>query len=141
MMPFMLGTAAVKLCKKYDIPVTAGFHMQAENFTSHVFMKDNPLANQITYHTIYRNVYRHVDAVHYPTEFIRNVFEQAVHHRTNGYVISNGVGERFKPIKIEKPAEFANRFVIIFRGVTAKRSATACSSTPPRCRSTAAIYS
>ena len=116
MMPFMLGTAAVKLCKKYDIPVTAGFHMQAENFTSHVFMKDNPLANQITYRTIYRNVYRHVDAVHYPTEFIRNLFEQSVHHRTNGYVISNGVGERFKPIKTEKPAEFANRFVILFSG-------------------------
>ena len=56
MMPFMLGTAAVKLCKKHDIPVTAGFHVQAENFTSHIFMKDNPLANQLTYNSIYHSV-------------------------------------------------------------------------------------
>ncbi|MCR5652922.1 MAG: glycosyltransferase [Ruminococcus sp.] len=116
MIPFMLGAAAVKLCRKYNIPVTAGFHCQAENFTSHIFMKDNSLANQITYNSIYRSVYRYVDAVHYPTEFIRNVFEQAVHKRTNGYVISNGVSERFKPIKTEKPPEFSNRFVILFSG-------------------------
>lgn len=116
MIPFMLGTAAVRLCKKYDIPVTAGFHCQAENFTSHIFLKNNSLANQMTYLRFYRSVYRYVDAVHYPTEFIRNVFEQAVHQRTNGYVISNGVGERFKPIKTEKPPEFSNKFVILFSG-------------------------
>ncbi len=116
MIPFMLGAAAVKMCKKYDIPVTAGFHCQAENFTSHIFLKNNSFANQMTYLRFYRSVYRYVDAVHYPTEFIRNVFEQAVHQRTNGYVISNGVGERFKPIKTEKPPRFSNKFVILFSG-------------------------
>lgn len=116
MIPFMLGAAAVKLCKKHNIPVTAGFHCQAENFTSHIFMKDNSLANQLMYNRIYHSLYRYVDAVHYPTEFIRNVFEQAVHKRTNGYVISNGVSERFKPIETEKPFEFRNRFVILFSG-------------------------
>lgn len=116
MIPFMLGSAAVKLCVKHNIPVTAGFHCQAENITSHLFMKNNPLANQIAYSKIYHSVYRYVNAVHYPTEFIRNVFEQAVHQKTNGYVISNGVSERFRPIKTEKPPEFRNRFVILFSG-------------------------
>ena len=116
MMPFMLGNAAVKLCNQHNIPVTAGFHMQAENFTSHIFMKDNSIANHVTYRRIYNCLYRHVDAVHYPTEFIRNLFEQAVGVKTNGYVISNGVGERFKPLDIQKPEEFADKFVILFSG-------------------------
>ena len=116
MIPFNLGTAAVRLCKKHGIPVTAGFHMQAENLTSHLFMKDNPIANAATYKYIYHAVYQYADAVHYPTQFIRDVFETACGHMTNGFVISNGVGERFRPNGAEKPVEFRHRFVILFSG-------------------------
>ena len=116
MLPFALGQAALKLCLKHQIPVTAGFHMQAENFTSHIFMKDNPVANNLTYRTIYNNFYKYVDAVHYPTDFIREVFEKAVGHKTNAYVISNGVNDRFKPNGAKKPPEFRNKFVILFSG-------------------------
>lgn len=116
MLPFALGRAALKLCLKHNIPVTAGFHMQAENFTSHVFMKDNPVANNLTYRYIYNNLYKYVNAVHYPTDFIREVFENAVGHKTNAYVISNGVSDRFKPNGAKKPPEFRNKFVILFSG-------------------------
>ena len=116
MIPFNLGTAAVKLCKKHGIPVTAGFHMQAENLTSHLFMKDNPIANAFTYKYIYQAVYRYVDAVHYPTQFIRETFENACGHKTNAFVISNGVGEKFKPTGAKKPPEFRSKFVILFSG-------------------------
>ena len=116
LLPFALGVAAMKLCRKHQIPMTAGFHMQAENFTSHVFMKDNPVANNLTYRYIYNNFYKYVDAIHYPTDFIREVFENAVGHTTNAFVISNGVGDRFKPNGAKKPPEYRNKFVILFSG-------------------------
>lgn len=116
LLPFALGNAALKIARENGIPVTAGFHMQAENFTSHVFMKDFALANRATYQFIYNHTYRYVDAVHYPTQFIRDTFEEAVGHETNGFVISNGVGERFVPNGAKKPDEFAGKFVILFSG-------------------------
>lgn len=116
LIPFSLANAALHIAKKYNKPVTASFHAQAENITSHLFMKDFELANKIAYLQMYYATYRHVDAVHYPTEFIRDVFENAVGHKTNAYVISNGVGERFKPNGAQKPAEYRNKFVILFSG-------------------------
>jgi hypothetical protein len=35
MVPFALSNAALKVALENNIPVTAGFHMQAENFTSY----------------------------------------------------------------------------------------------------------
>ena len=116
MLPFSLGHAALKLCRAHRIPVTAGFHAQAENITSHLFMKDNRLANRMAYQYMYNSFYRYVDAVHYPTDFIREVFEDAVGHKTNAFVISNGVGDRFRPNGAKKPPEFQNKFVILFSG-------------------------
>ena len=116
MLPFNLGTAAMKLCRKHGVPATAGFHMQAENFTSHVFMKDNSFANLATYKYIYSALYRYADAIHYPTDFIRETFELAVGHKTNAFVISNGVDERFHPNGAKKPPEFRSKFVILFSG-------------------------
>jgi glycosyltransferase involved in cell wall biosynthesis len=115
MMPFNLGVTAMKIAKKNKIPITAGFHCQAENFTSHIFMKDNPLANIITYHTFYNNLYKHVDAIHYPTQFIRDTFEKQI-GKTNGYVISNGVGSDFIPTEVEKPNNLKGKKVILFTG-------------------------
>ncbi len=116
LIPFALSNAALRLAKKHHISVTASFHAQAENITSHIFMKDFELANKIAYLQMYYATYRHCDAVHYPTEFIKDIFEGAVGHKTNAYVISNGVGERFKENGAEKPDEFKNKFVILFSG-------------------------
>lgn len=96
MLPFPLGNYTARAAIKMGIPVTAGFHFQAENLTSHMHLKDFLPANILTYKVIYRKLYRKVDAVHYPTRFIRDVFEKYV-GKTNGYVISNGVGAEFTP--------------------------------------------
>ena len=37
MLPFVLGRRAAQLAKAQGIPVSAGFHAMAENFTSHIF--------------------------------------------------------------------------------------------------------
>lgn len=77
MLPFFLSKAAVKIAKNLKT-LTAGFHCQAENFTNHVFLMNSKLANKLTYKYFYRTVYRHVDCIHYPTQFIRDTFEKIV---------------------------------------------------------------
>ncbi|MBR0156539.1 MAG: glycosyltransferase [Clostridia bacterium] len=116
LIPFMLSRSALKICRAKGIPVTAGFHCQAENFTSHIFLKDSRLAAKLVYHNFYNRFYRYVDAVHYPTRFICDIFENET-APTNHYVISNGVHKRFKPLENKncekKPDE---PFTIVFTG-------------------------
>ena len=115
MTPFPLCRTALRMAKKRGISVTAGFHCQAENITSHLGLKNVGLLNRFVYRLFYRNFYRYVDGVHYPTEFIRRLFE---HYggKTNAFVISNGVGSEFRPAAAERPAEWEGRQVILFTG-------------------------
>ena len=115
MTPFILGKSALEYGRKHRIPVTAGFHAQAENITNHLHLMNSRLANGLTYKTMYRLVYQYVDAIHYPTQFIREVFESEV-GPTNGYVISNGVNDRFVKTEVERPREWTDKFVILFTG-------------------------
>ena len=113
MTPFALSRSALKVCRKKNIPVTAGFHCQAQNFSVHLNMMNFKLANKIVYHNFYYRVYRRVDAVHYPTQFIKDLFEGDVKRKTNGYVISNGVNDIFKKTDVEKEpyqVMFAGRY-------------------------------
>ncbi|MDD4154927.1 MAG: glycosyltransferase [Bacilli bacterium] len=115
MMPFFLGTKAARIAKRLNKPVTAGFHVQAENFTNHVFMMNMPLANLLTYKVFYSVLYRYCDAIHYPTQFIRDVFESHA-GKTKGFVISNGVHKAFTPREVSKPEHLKDKYVILFTG-------------------------
>ncbi|MCQ2770879.1 MAG: glycosyltransferase [Clostridia bacterium] len=116
MMPFMLGRCAVREANRLGIPVTAGFHCQAENFTSHIMMMNSNLVNHIVYNNFYNGFYKYVDAIHYPTEFIKDLFEKEVKHSTPAHVISNGVNEAYSHKIIEKPEELRDKFCILFIG-------------------------
>ena len=116
MLPFGLGMKAVKICKELGISITAGFHMQAENFTSYVKLNKLEPLNKGVYKFIYKHFYKYVDGIHYPTDFIRNVFEKNVKQTTPGYVISNGVNSYVQKRKIEKPEEFKDKIVILTTG-------------------------
>lgn len=115
MMPFALGHKAARIAKRFNKPITAGFHVQAENFTNHIFMMNFDIANFLTYKVFNLGLYRHVDAIHYPTQFIRDVFEKHA-GPTNGFVISNGVNKAFCPKKVEKPEALKDKKVILFTG-------------------------
>ncbi len=96
LIPFLLGVAAVKLAKKMGIPVTASFHAQAENVTAHLACMNNRLANHITYLFFYHLLYKHVDTIHYPTQFIKDFFAREIGRPLPpGRVISNGVNDVF----------------------------------------------
>lgn len=115
-LPFSMSNKAIKVAKKKNIPLTASFHMQAENFTCHIKMQKVKPLNDFVYKYIYKRVYRHVDAVHYPTEFIRNTFEGRIKKRTNGYVISNGVNSICDRREVEKPENLKDKFIILSIG-------------------------
>ena len=93
--PLPLARAALKIARRLGKPVTASFHCQAENITAHLGMMNAGWLNRLIYRNFYRKVYRWCTAVHYPTEFIREVFETAT-HPTPAHVISNGVNDMFR---------------------------------------------
>ena len=115
MTPLPLGFAALHVARELDVSITAGFHCQAENITSHFFMKNNRFVNRRVYRLFYRRFYRYVDGVHYPSEFIHQLFER-YGGKTNAFVISNGVSGDFRPTEVERPAEFEGKHVILFTG-------------------------
>lgn len=116
MIPFFLAGAAITLAQEMNISVTAGFHCQAENFSNHLFLMNAKRVNRRVYRIFDRYIYSRVDCIHYPTQFIRDVFESQTGRKTEGRVISNGVSNRFVRQRGEKPAAYRDKFVILFTG-------------------------
>lgn len=116
--PFVLGRRAIKIAQKFNIPVTAGFHCQAENFTAHIGFMKNGLVNKIVYNRFYNKVFKHCDAIHYPTQFICDQFENSIKKKTKGVVISNGVSEEFFEHKKEfcRSGEGEGKFRLVCTG-------------------------
>lgn len=116
MTPFSLGSKAMKVAKQRGIPVTAGFHCQAENMTAYVGLNKIGFLSYFIYGFLYRHFFRYADAIHYPSAFIRDVFESSIRKTTRGYVISNGVNSSVRREHVEKPAEWRDRIVILSVG-------------------------
>lgn len=112
MLPFSAANHAAKIADERNIPITAGFHMQAENLTSHFHAQKMTWPNKKIYKFIYNKLYHCVDAIHYPTQFIKEDFEKAV-GPTNGYVISNGVKDKFHRMEVKKDSD---KFTILYTG-------------------------
>ncbi|HPY80149.1 MAG TPA: glycosyltransferase [Bacilli bacterium] len=116
-LPFSAGRAAARYCLEHNIPFTSGFHAQAENLSSHVFMMNFPLANSTIYRNYWKHYFRFCDAIHYPTSFIRDYVKRYMGGPA-AYAISNGVdAELFNPrLKFDKPAEWKDKFVVVMSG-------------------------
>ena len=120
MIPFPLGIKTIKLAKQLGIPVTAGFHCQAENFSAHLGMMNSKWFNKKVYKYFYNHCYKYVDAIHYPTQFIRDIFETSVKRNTNGYVISNGVNHLYTKQDVIRKGKYAGKFNVLFIGRISK---------------------
>ncbi len=116
LLPFVYSSWAIKKIRERGLPVTASFHCQAENFTAHIAMMNSHAVNKLVYKVFDRNVYRYVDRIHYPSQFICDVFESEIGHETPRAVISNGVNRVFVPRPEEKPEEYKDKIVILFTG-------------------------
>ena len=117
---FNFGSKLTLLCAQYahehGIPCTASFHTQAENFTNHVGLMRNSFANFLVYCVLNHRLFSQVDSIHYPTQFVRNVFR--AHHKTGAkeYIISNGTQSVFHREKVSKPAELEGKYIITSTG-------------------------
>lgn len=111
--PFAMAQAALEIAKERNLPVTASFHSQAENFTSHIFLMKSKLANYLIYKRYYDTVFRYCDVIHYPTAFIRDEFEGII-TKTNAVVISNGVNEEF--FRKSEGKRISDKFTIVCTG-------------------------
>ena len=116
MLPFALGKATAKMAKKKGLPITAGFHCQAENITSYLKTNRLKLLNHLVYKYMYNSFYKYIDAIHYPSQFIKDTFESHIKKQTHGYVISNGVNEKILKKEVEKTEELKDKFVILNTG-------------------------
>ncbi len=115
MLPFALGKAAARYAAAHGIPLTAGFHCQAENVTNHLRLMNFRAASRLTYRIFHRRLYRYCDCIHYPTQFICDTYE-AVVGPTPHRIISNGVSAEFVPGPAVKPEEYQNKFLVLFTG-------------------------
>ena len=93
LIPLHLGSAASKIAQKAGIPIPASFHAQAENVTAHIACMNSRFVNHLVYLYFYRSLYKRVDIIHYPTRFIKEVFEKHVKRTMPCRVISNGVND------------------------------------------------
>lgn len=116
MTPFLLGRATLEAAVKLNLPVTAGFHAQAENFSSYIKMQWCEPLNHFFYVNNWGHFFSKVDGIHYPTEFIRNLFEKEINVKTNGYVISNGVNDYVQKRTTKKPLDWQDKIVILTTG-------------------------
>ncbi|MCD8194888.1 MAG: glycosyltransferase [Coprobacillus sp.] len=118
MVPFRLGKEAARYCYNHDIPFTSGFHVQAENFSSHFFIMRYRSVNHLVYRYYWRLYYRYCTAIHFPTEFIRDLAWREHIRGPKPYVISNGVQlDLFYPVPDhKKPPYLKDKFVITMSG-------------------------
>lgn len=116
MMPLTLGLAAVKVAHEMGLPITAGFHMQAQNFTAYFKLNWSKSANEIAYAYMWQNFYKYCTCIHFPTQFIRDEFENSIGIKTPGYVISNGIHSYVKRRPSEKPDELKDKIVVLTTG-------------------------
>lgn len=116
MLPFGLGKKALEICNKNGISATAGFHMQAENFTSYFKLNKIQPINKMVYKSIYKRFYKNIDGIHFPTIFIKEIFERNIKKNTPAYVISNGVNSYVCKREVEKPEELKDKIVILSIG-------------------------
>ena len=123
LIPFSLSMAGVKEAMRKGIPVSASFHCQAENITAHLGVMNCRWINHIIYRFFWKHLYRYCNVIHYPTQFIRDLFERECGHKTNGYVISNGVNREFFDCIGRESAKKNDKFTIVCSGRYSKEKA------------------
>lgn len=123
MLPFSCSRMAAKYCLEHKIPMTSGFHAQAENITSHVFSMNIGLINRAVYNNLWKHYYKYVDAIHFPTQFIADLIINKYGMKgPKPYVISNGVQTKIfnTNVKAIRPPYLNGAFIVVMSGRLSK---------------------
>ncbi len=114
-LPFRLCRGARKVARRMGIPHMAAFHCQPENITYNIGLKHFPFIARHFYRSFRRRFYRYIRDIHCPSRFIAQQLQKHG-YAARLHVISNGVDEAFKPMDVQKPPEWNNKFVILMVG-------------------------
>ena len=109
-----LAAKAIDLAHEMGIPCTASMHTQAENFTNHVYLDKTKWGNKLMYRFLNKYLFKKVDAIHYPSQFIHDLLEKNHHFSGKAYVISNGIQNAFHRMEVERPEEWKGKIVIAY---------------------------
>ena len=113
--PFFLSSAGLKIAIENNIPHTAAFHVQPENITYTIGLGKSEKVNTDIYKYFLNHFYKDFNHIHCPSKFIANELKE--HGYTSKlYVISNGISNTFKYIKLEKPEKLKDKIVITMVG-------------------------
>jgi len=113
--PFQLGKAAVSLARKMNKPLLASFHVQPENLLYAINAEKIILLRLIMYKMFIASYFNKADLVHCPSSFAADELAGNGCRRPMK-VISNGIPTNIKPIRIPKPAEYKDYFIIFCHG-------------------------
>ena len=113
--PFALSRHALMIAREMGKPYTAAFHVQPENISSSIHMKDCTAVNNGIYAWFRHYIYQYCDLVHCPSRFIAD--QLASHGYQNRLVvISNGIDPDFRYCKTPKTPEYEGKFIIMMTG-------------------------
>lgn len=115
LMPFRLQKKTKKIADELGIPTTAAFHVQPENITSTLYLNKSKKVNDLIYYSFLKNFYQKFNHIHCPSNMIKEQLEEH-NYKAKLHVISNGVSDNFKPMEVEKPTEYKDKFVILMIG-------------------------
>lgn len=113
--PFFLSNAGLKIAIENNIPHTAAFHVQPENITYTIGLGKSEKVNTDIYKYFLNHFYKDVNYIHCPSNFIANELKEHG-YKAKLYVISNGISNNFKYIKLEKPEDLKDKIVITMVG-------------------------
>ena len=113
--PLFSGPCCRAHFREKGIPLTAGFHCQAENFSNHIFLMNAKLVNRWIYRFFYRRLYQYCACVHLSHQFICDLFERET-KPTHHYVISNGVNRALCTPGLPTAQRAGGKYVILSTG-------------------------
>lgn len=115
LMPFKLQKKGKKIADKLGVATTAAFHVQPENITYTIHLGKVQWVNKFIYKLFKDRFFHKFNHIHCPSEMIKNqLIENG--YKGNLHVISNGVLPDFKPMKVNKPDELKDKYLILMVG-------------------------
>ncbi len=113
--PFMLGCKVKKMALSKGKPITAAFHVQAENISSGFRVGKVEFINRLLYRLHYHTMYKGIKLIHCPSQMMA---DELKHYGFDNdlRVISNGISDDFVYYRPANEDKFPGKIVITMVG-------------------------
>ncbi|MEE3484458.1 MAG: glycosyltransferase [Bacteroidales bacterium] len=113
--PFFLGCKIKKMAKAKGKPLTAAFHVQAENISSAFHVGKVEKVNRMLYRFHYNTMYKGIQHIHCPSQMMA---DELKHYGYDNqlHVISNGISDDFVYSRPTNEKQSSDKIVITMVG-------------------------